>query len=370
MPRIIRDSRKPAETPQISGQVSGAQSSGLTTYEWASSKFDSMNCKLGQDSGLKTKGKKWRRKVDEGYNSEDEYSRPRISEVDDRSVQFVCFSTLENCLKEKLGYSIVRMGLDGNCLFRSVADQVYGDQELHDVVRMLCMEYMIKERQHFSQFITEDFDQYIERKRKDGIHGNHLELQAISEIYSSPVEIYAFDEKPLNIFQGSYGAGVSPIRLSYHYGVHYNSVVDPTKPREFRPCPSVSPNGDTIKQMLLESELASMGNLILERTKQESEITELEEKMVTEAIRENEATMTEDSILQQTMVEVEQQQLESDMLQQILKETELEAVEQQLMDYEMTGFEDGLSQAVEESELEQLQLILNQSILEASMMDF
>ena len=32
---------------------------------------------------------------------------------------------------------------------------------------------------------------------------------------------------PINIFFGMYKTDNAPIRLSYHYGVHYNSVVDP-----------------------------------------------------------------------------------------------------------------------------------------------
>lgn len=32
---------------------------------------------------------------------------------------------------------------DGNCLFRAVADQVYGDSEAHDLVRQMCIDYMV-----------------------------------------------------------------------------------------------------------------------------------------------------------------------------------------------------------------------------------
>lgn len=35
------------------------------------------------------------------------------------------------------------MGEDGACLFRAVADQVYGDQEMHGVVRKHCMDYIV-----------------------------------------------------------------------------------------------------------------------------------------------------------------------------------------------------------------------------------
>jgi hypothetical protein len=32
---------------------------------------------------------------------------------------------------------------DGNCLFRAVADQVYGDSELYDLVRQMSVDYMV-----------------------------------------------------------------------------------------------------------------------------------------------------------------------------------------------------------------------------------
>lgn len=47
-------------------------------------------------------------------------------------------------LMKKRGFVIKPMGQDGACLFRSVADQVYGDQEMHAVVRNHCMDYIVK----------------------------------------------------------------------------------------------------------------------------------------------------------------------------------------------------------------------------------
>ena len=40
-------------------------------------------------------------------------------------------------------YNIKRMGEDGACLFRAVADQLYGDQEMHHCVRAQCMDYIV-----------------------------------------------------------------------------------------------------------------------------------------------------------------------------------------------------------------------------------
>ncbi|EJW79009.1 hypothetical protein WUBG_10081, partial [Wuchereria bancrofti] len=123
---------------------------------------------------------------------------------------------------------------DGACLFRAVADQIYGDEEMHDDVRRLCMDYMEKNSDHFSQFVTEDFHDYVTRKRRRDAHGNHVELQAISEIFSRPIEIYEYCTEPRNISSSRLDSSPSaepnpPIRLSYHGAIHYNSVIDPTK---------------------------------------------------------------------------------------------------------------------------------------------
>lgn len=48
-------------------------------------------------------------------------------------------------------------------------------------------------RDHFAEFITEDFDEYIARKRHEREHGNHVEIQAMSEMYSRCIEVYHYD---------------------------------------------------------------------------------------------------------------------------------------------------------------------------------
>ncbi|KAI1727183.1 OTU-like cysteine protease domain-containing protein [Ditylenchus destructor] len=117
-------------------------------------------------------------------------------------------------------------------MFRAVADQIYGDEEMHDNVRSLCMDYIAKNRDHFSQFVTEDFDLYLRRKREMDTHGNHVELQAVSEIFLRPIEIYEYSIDPINTFhpispEANTGHENPPLRLSYHGTVHYNSVIDP-----------------------------------------------------------------------------------------------------------------------------------------------
>lgn len=162
-----------------------------------------------------------------GYNSGDEYVNPphlwlTEEEWTERERMF------EKKMRKK-GYIIKKMGEDGACLFRAVADQVYGDQEMHALVRKHCMDYMVKNVDYFSQYVTEDFETYVTRKRMDHIHGNHVEMQALSEMYNRTMELYHYSVDPINIIRGGLSTDNEPIRISYHKNTHYNSIVDPHK---------------------------------------------------------------------------------------------------------------------------------------------
>jgi hypothetical protein len=164
------------------------------------------------------------------YNSGDEYERNATGSGSGRSGRRYTLEDeihFEKELKEKRGFIIKKMSEDGACLFRAVADQVYGDQEMHQSVRQQCMDYMMKNRDYFSQYVTEDFTAYVNRKRSDHCHGNHLEIQAMSELFNRVIQVYHYSTEPINIFHGGYGTDNAPMRVSYHQDMHYNSVVDP-----------------------------------------------------------------------------------------------------------------------------------------------
>ena len=40
--------------------------------------------------------------------------------------------------------------------------------------------------------MTEDFNTYLQRKKQLGCHGNHIEVQALSEMYNRPIEVYQY----------------------------------------------------------------------------------------------------------------------------------------------------------------------------------
>ncbi|OXA36623.1 OTU domain-containing protein 5 [Folsomia candida] len=161
------------------------------------------------------------------YNSEDEYEAQPHSQLSEEE-----WAERERRFEKKMrkkGYIIKKMGEDGACLFRAVSDQVYGDQEMHTVVRKHCMDYIAANGDYYSQYVTEDFNHYVNRKRLEYVHGNHIEIQAMSEMYNRTIEVFCYSTDPINIFHGTNQSDNEPIRLSYHRGVHYNSLVDPYK---------------------------------------------------------------------------------------------------------------------------------------------
>ncbi|KAJ7552659.1 hypothetical protein O6H91_06G063500 [Diphasiastrum complanatum] len=203
------------------GMPSGNRAAG-------SSQRPSWNIKALQSSLNRSRSTSPRSHEGDGYNSSDELSwasgQTTYEDAEERERQF------EIELRRAKGLELRRMAEDGNCLFRAIADQVYGDPEMYDETRQLCIDYMETERDHFSQFVTESFTAYCKRKRRDKVYGNNLEIQAMAEIFNRPIHIHSYSTDPINIFHGSYETDLPPIRLSYHRGNHYNSLHDPSKP--------------------------------------------------------------------------------------------------------------------------------------------
>ena len=135
---------------------------------------------------------------------------------------------------------VVEMEGDGNCLFRAISLQVYGDTSMHPEVRRRCLDFMEGEADHFRDFVAdEDFGEYVARKRGWGEHGNHAEIQAASELYNRSIEVFVPAAKgrdgpaaaePINIFHSEYKGVDEPIRLCYTDGNHYDAITDPLLP--------------------------------------------------------------------------------------------------------------------------------------------
>uniref|UniRef100_A0A182PE28 ubiquitinyl hydrolase 1 n=1 Tax=Anopheles epiroticus TaxID=199890 RepID=A0A182PE28_9DIPT len=166
--------------------------------------------------------------VRSGYNSGDEYIDSKDAQLtaDEWKKRDEAFAKV---LSER-GFILQEMEEDGACLFRAISLQIYGDQDMHEAIRQQTMDYIYQNREYFAQFVTEDITDYVERKRANHVHGNHIEIQAMSEMYNRSVELYCYQTEPTNIFNSDQiNNGNEPFRLSYQRSSHYNAIVNPYK---------------------------------------------------------------------------------------------------------------------------------------------
>ena len=228
---------------------------------------------------------------------------------------------------------------DGNCLFRAISDQVYGDERYHDILRDKCMDYISIERKFFSQFVEggeASFDEYIAMKRTSGVWGDDIELQALSEIYNRPIEIFLNSNKPLKTFHENYD-GCSrncnnvdynninnvkkfPIRVSYHGKAHYNSVIPSKTNYEY----SLYVNA-MLSSKPGEAEEAFILRIAKDKEKKEEDIAKARQRF-----KESQTNKNIDDLLFDTLTLSDKAANEN--VAKAMKESELEGYENELID--------------------------------------
>lgn len=151
------------------------------------------------------------------------------------------------------GLQVVDVSPDGNCLFRSMSQLLFGDQTHHKSIRAQCCDYLESQAKRF-EFITEpgEFPNYVANMRQQAVWGDEPELRVLEELYDRPIEMYSCDIVGTNLLAdptlpmdhyrvGEEVAGLQdtePLRLSFHGNNHYNAVVKvDAKPTEFNPTP-------------------------------------------------------------------------------------------------------------------------------------
>jgi hypothetical protein len=139
---------------------------------------------------------------------------------------------------QSMGLIIKHVDGDGNCMFRSLADQLCGDQERHAEYRDRVCAYLEANEEYFALFTEDDepVEEYILRMREDGEWGGHQELYAASRCFATDILVYQSDPSaPQLLLETENRAKYMLIRLSYHGSCHYNSVMSVDGEVETRP---------------------------------------------------------------------------------------------------------------------------------------
>lgn len=83
-----------------------------------------------------------------------------------------------------------QIATDNNCLFKAVAEKVLGSQDFHNELRQATVDYMGEHYLHFSQFLPENFANYLTYMRRTGIAwGGEPEIVALSNLLQIRIRV-------------------------------------------------------------------------------------------------------------------------------------------------------------------------------------
>eukprot|EP00934_Nitzschia_sp_Nitz4_P003945 Nitzschia sp. Nitz4//scaffold88_size82704//21611//24445//NITZ4_005286-RA/size82704-processed-gene-0.47-mRNA-1//1//CDS//3329559476//3935//frame0 len=181
--------------------------------------------------------------------------RPFLQQWDDYN--------LRNSL-ESSGMTIEDMNSDGNCLFRALSDQLYGDRGgMHAEIRSDICDFLEQNQEEFQVFLVlddedceedgdaKDFEGYVQGMRADGEWGGNLELVAAARLYQRDITVFTATLAAYTIEHGERKPDGPPLLVSFHDNDHYNSVRDGKPPKP----PSSGLKQRIFKQASLPSQL-------------------------------------------------------------------------------------------------------------------
>ncbi|KAF3956748.1 hypothetical protein CMV_018158 [Castanea mollissima] len=114
---------------------------------------------------------------------------------------------------------------DGNCQFRALADQLYGDPDLHAFVREQVIEQLKSQLELYQNYVPMSYSDYLEKMSKEGEWGDHVTLQAAADRFG--VKIFL-----ITSFKDTCYIEILPhvqkskrvLMLSFWAETHYNSI--------------------------------------------------------------------------------------------------------------------------------------------------
>ena len=117
------------------------------------------------------------------------YLAPPGTTVPAEYMQVIPAYTQLNDIVQQYNRKIHRVAPDGNCLFRALSHQVFGDQMYHTQMRAALVTQMSNNLEKYQPFYIgrNPFHQHVSSMCKDGIWGTQLEIQAAADCLGLPI---------------------------------------------------------------------------------------------------------------------------------------------------------------------------------------
>ena len=132
---------------------------------------------------------------------------------------------------EEKGYLIKEIPADGNCLFRSIAHQLAGDDCNHNFYRSLAVVHMKARKSHFEGFIYDfgfdgTFEEYLNSMAEDGEWGGQNELVALSTVLNCKIILLKETKETIVVNTSQNNNDTKTLHLAfYQKKSHYFSLV-------------------------------------------------------------------------------------------------------------------------------------------------
>lgn len=152
----------------------------------------------------------------------------------------ICKSDDEFPLLRRLGLYASGIEGDGNCLFRAMSDQLYGDGgAAHARVRAQVVSYMRDNSSYFAMFLGggsegRSWEGYLNRMARDGVYGDNPEIVAFANFYGVNVVIYQSEHLFVVSCQNA-TSSTPAMHIAYHEWEHYSSVRNRSGPHKGLP---------------------------------------------------------------------------------------------------------------------------------------
>jgi hypothetical protein len=124
-----------------------------------------------------------------------------------------------------LGCRVKEMLADGNCLFYSLSDQLFGDPWRHAELRAGCVAYMEANSDDFAPFMEDDepFEEYCRKMQQDGEWGGNQELCATARLHSVSITIHVLEAPRMEVHPEG-DRQPRTLHLVYRGQEHYDSL--------------------------------------------------------------------------------------------------------------------------------------------------
>ena len=137
------------------------------------------------------------------------------------------FSNLQKQLRER-NLKLVNVRGDGNCFFRAIAHQLYGDESQHQKIREEAVQEVIKNSNSYRNFVAGSFDKYISNLSTDREWADNAAIQATSNAFRISIEILNDSESipsyTILPFDKDSVASPQHVFVGYIGNVHYVST--------------------------------------------------------------------------------------------------------------------------------------------------